>query len=147
MNAPTGQICVSFSIANTTVARRSSSVQILETVSVLTSKVSLWDFNLFFLCIIAIRRLFFFFIIVIIIGLCVTFTFLTFASYLDLEDNARWLTLEVSVVFVDVLVILAVEAWHFFELKVGAQCPEESLVWELVVVNELEAHGDVVVIL
>ena len=147
MNAPTGQICVSFSIANTTVARRSSSVQILEIFTALTSKVSLWDLNLFLLCLIAIRRLFFFFIIVIIIGLCVTFTFLTFAGCLDLEDNACWLTLEISVVFVDVLVILAVEAWHFFELKVGAQGPVKSLVWELVVVNELEAHGDVVVVL
>jgi len=140
-------MCVSFSIANTTVARRSSSVKILETVSALTSKVSLWYLNLFLLCIIAIFRLFFFFIIVIIIGLCVAFTFLTFASCFDLEDNARWLTLEISVIFVDVLVILAVEAWHFFELKVSAQGPVESLVRELVVINELEAHGDVVVVL
>jgi hypothetical protein len=147
LNAPTGQICVSFSIANTTVARRSSSVQILETFTALTSKVSLWDLNLFLLCLIAIRRLFFFFIIIVIIGLCVTFTFLTFAGCLDLEDNASWFTLEISVVFVDVLVILAVEAWHFFELKVGAQGPVESLVRKLVVVNELEAHGDVVVVL
>ena len=147
MNAPTGQICVSFSIANTTVARRSSSVQILETVSALTSKVSLWYLNLFLLCIIAIHRLFFFFIIVIIIGLCVAFTFLTFTGCLNLEDNARWLALEVSVIFVDVLIILAVEAWHFFELKVGAQGPVESLVREFVVVNELKAHGDVVVVL
>lgn len=101
MNDPTGQRWQSFSIANTTVASLSNSVQIIkEAVSPLTSQIALWHFDFFFLSLIAVLGLLLLIFLIFILSLGLAFRFFSF-TLLDLNDDASGFSLEVRVVSVD----------------------------------------------
>ena len=111
----------------------------LKTVSSLTSKVSLRDLDLFLLCFVTVLSLLFFVIIIIVVSFAVAFSVFTLTGLLDLDDDATGLALEVSIVFVYVGIILAIETWHLFEFEIGAKCPVKCFAWELVIISELKS--------
>lgn len=147
MNDPTGQRWQSFSIANTTVASLSNSVQIIkEAVSPLTSQIALGHFDFFFFSLIAVLCLFLLMLFLFIITLSLAFSFFSFVL-LDLDYDSSGFSLEVRVVSVDDLVVLAINAWQLLEFEIVVECPVEGFAWEFVIIDKLEGHRDKVVVL
>ena len=151
MKDPTGQIWQSFSMACTTVVKRSNSIkQIKELVKgfVLTGKRSGWHLNfLFGRFIIVLGISLSFFILIAVIGNDFLSLFFISITLFLARKNGSGSSLEVRSVRVDQLVVLLSQVWHLTEDELSGKRPKEGLHRELAHVSELEAHSDIVVVL
>jgi hypothetical protein len=102
-----------------------------------------WDFNLFLLTDITIEL----FLISILIITSIISWWLSLSLFsLDLLELPLWLSSEIALIPINMLLVLVVDIWHLLEQEIIAQSPVELLHWEFKAVLVCDGYSHVVVV-
>ena len=104
-----------------------------------------WNLNFFLFTDITIK---FFLISILIISSVVSWWLsLSLFSLSWLLELSLWLSKEVTLISVNMLLVLIIQIWHLLEEEVVAECPVELLHWELETVLISDGNCNIVVVL
>ena len=102
-----------------------------------------WDLNLFLLTDITIEL---FLISILIIASIISWWLSLSLFSLDLLELPLWLSSEIALIPINMLLVLVVKIWHLLEQEITAQSPVELLHWEFEAVLVSDGDSHVVVV-